>query len=276
MIREANGRKTILAIAVALGAGLILAPVAQGILLGHWTFNGDNANDLTGNGHNGIPQGGFSYVNTPGGRGISLDGESHSVSPNVGSGVTIPAHADFDPTGIDALSIEVWVDVDVDDGGTGNNEWIVRRADSKFGIGYKIDGGLNRVTFQHNGGSGFETSGNMAGSTANIDVGFHHIVFTKPVVGDKWVHYVNGVDQGAAGGAAGWDDNGPGDVRIGWGGGNALTGIWDEVRIHDVGLSAADVLASFQVGPVIPEPGTLALFGIGLLAMNRFHRRHRG
>ena len=48
----------------------------------------------------------------------------------------------------------------------------------------------------------------------------------------------------------------------------------DEVRLYDHYMTAEEVMASFQAGPVIPEPATLGLFGLGgLLMLNR--RRHR-
>ena len=215
----------------------------QAAIIGHWTFNDDTVNDVSGNGHDGEVRGGYSYVDTPGGRGLSLDGNKNAVAKNVGSGVTIPAHVDLDPTGPDAISVEVWIDIDTDNESGANNQWIARRADSKYGIGFKSDGGLNRITYFQNGYSGFETA------PGEVDTpGFHHIVYTKNV-GDQWVLYLDNQLVWGGGGAAGWVDNGPSDILLGWGGGNALKGVWDEVTIHDVKLTAQQVSDSFVAGP---------------------------
>ena len=251
-------------LAAVIGLGLVLAPAAQGTIIGQWTFNDDTANDSSGNGHNGITQGNFVYVNTPGLRGISLDGDNGAQS-----GVLIPAHIDFDMSGSDGVTVEARVDIDTVVAGQGNNEWIARRFDSQYGIGYKSDGGANRATAHQNGSGAGETAPNL------IDgAGFYHLVYTKsPAAGIDF--YINGVDQGFGGGFAGWSDPvGANDIQIGFGGGNALVGVWDEVTIHDVVLTPTEVGNAFAAGPVIPEPASIALVGLGIVMVG-FLRRNR-
>ena len=153
----------------------------------------------------------------------------------------------------DAISVEVWIDVDTAGSSAANNQWIARRTDSKYGIGFKSDGGLNRITFQQNGGSGGESDGGELD-----DANFHHIVYTKNVF-DTWAHYFDGqLFSNFSGGAAVWmEPPGPNSIDFGWGGGNALKGIWDEVTIHDVKLSESEVIALFQAGPSTNVVNTL-------------------
>ena len=223
------------------------AAQAQTNVIGQWTFNTDTAFDSSGNGNHGVLQGNFTFVDTPGFRGISLDGDNAAQS-----GVLIPAHADFDMSGSDGVTVEAWVDIDTVVAGQGNNEWIARRFDSQYGIGYKSDGGANRATAHQNGSGAGETAPNL------IDgAGFYHLVYTKsPAAGIDF--YINGVDQGFTGGFAGWSDPvGANDIQIGFGGGNALVGVWDEVTIHDVVLTSNEVFASFSAGPSTNEAETV-------------------
>jgi len=245
-----RSRAALLPMAACLSLGLQPAVSSQAAIIAQWTFNDDTADDVSGNGHHGVPQGGFTYVDTPGdgNRGIELDGNKDAVTNNIGSGVTVPAHPDLDPTGSDEITVEVWIDVDTDDPLTGNNEWIARRSDSKYGIGFKKDGGLNRVTIHQNGGDSWESPGNM------IDApGYYHLVYSKANDGPSISLYINGVFVGFGGaGKNPWATDGPADIRFGWGGGNALKGIWDEVTIHDEKLDGFEVIERFLAGPTYP------------------------
>ena len=240
---------------IGVAGGLLIGSLATGeahaAIIAQWTFNDNTASDVSGNGHHGTPQGNFTFVDTPGGRGIEFDGDKNAVAPDIGTGVTVPAHVDLDPTGLDELSVEVWIDIDTDNSSAANNQWIARRSDSKYGIGFKDDGGLRRITYFQNGGSGFETD------PFQVDPpGFHHIVYTKNV-GEQWALYLNNQLVFGGGGAAGWDNNGPSPIWFGWGGGNALKGVWDEVTIYDVKLTAQEVSDLFNAGPSTNVVNTL-------------------
>lgn len=232
------------AIAACFALGLQPGSSAQAAIIGHWTFNDDTANDSSGNGNDGVPQGGFVYVDVAGNpenRGISLDGDNHAVTNNVGSGINFGSNALWNFLG-NPFTFAAWFAVDTSVP-QGNNEWIFGMSDSTWRIGYKADGGQNRAQVFVPGPS--ESDGGLL----EPSLSFHHVLVSKEVAGSGYEWYLDGVAQPSGGGAAPVPDNSAAELQSGFGGGNALISIMDEFTLWDTALSAQEVAAVYAAGP---------------------------
>lgn len=235
--------------ALAVVGIMLAASPVRAEIVGHWTFNegeGTNAFDSTTNGNHGVIHGNATYVELIEGAnfGLSLDGANPTTN-SPGTGINFGTSTVFEVSGSDGVTVEAWVDINTDVA-QGNNEFVFRRIDSQYGIGYKADGGANRATAHQNG----EPAGETAPNLFDAD-GFYHFVYTKsPAAGIDF--YINGVNQGFTGGFAAWSDPvGTNDLVAGVGGGNALEAVYDELVLHNVVLSGAEVLERFEAGPTL-------------------------
>jgi hypothetical protein len=118
-----------------------------------------------------------------------------------------------------------------------------------------------------------------AGPGAVSDPGFHHVVYTKSTAEELRI-YVDGVVPAGStlsgGGFGGLADNSAELLLAGMGGGNHLAAIYDELVIYDEYLFDFEVAAIYAAGPtLIPEPASIALIGMGLVAMSALRRRTR-
>jgi hypothetical protein len=222
-----------------LALGLLAGAEATGGVIGLWTFNDDTANDSSTNSNHGTPQGGFTYVDTPRGRAIALDGNEMGNPP---TGI------DFGDGGglwnflTNPFTFSVWFSVDTSVP-QGNNEWIFRMLDSSWGLGYKADSGQNRAQVFVPGAS--ESPGGLLEPPNS----FHHVLLTKNVAGMGYEWYLDGAAMLSPGGAAPVPDNTGVHLQSGFGGGNALISVMDEFVLWDEHMSAAQALAIYNAGP---------------------------
>lgn len=244
-----------LVIAAVLSAGL-WAGAVQAALIGQWTFNegaGTTAQDSTANNNDGTLLNGAGYVasaDPPGGFAASFDGANDEVS--------MGAPATFDLTSF--VSLEVWVNPTSNAGSSGE----------KMLLGKQF--GNYAMTLYHNGNAYFYWDGGGNNVSAPVGVGvLTHLVGTYD--GSALRLYTNGV---LASSLAYVDTTGvSGDpLRVGGGGGFGANyhGLVEQAAIYDQALSASEVLANFNAGP-IPEPSVAVL---ALLGLTSLWRRARG
>ena len=225
-----------------LALGLLAGAEAMGGVIGLWTFNDDTANDSSTNSNHGTPQGGFTYVDTPRGRGISLDGDDDAVAPDLGSGIDFGDGGGLWNFGVNPFSFAAWFAVDTSVP-QGNNEWIFRMLDSSWGLGYKADSGQNRAQVFVPGAS------ESPGGLLEPPLSYHHVLVTKDVAGSGYEWYLDGVEMGSPGGAAPVPENTGVHLQSGFGGGNALISVMDEFTLWDEHMSSAQALAIYNAGP---------------------------
>jgi len=187
--------------------------------------------------------------------------------------ISIPYHPELNPLMPDgqhgaAFSVECWVQPTVQS--TDPNGYTVPLA--MFGTysdpppfnnasGWNIYQepnvtGLNRWTFN------LKTVGFFSSTTKIELLKWYHLVFTFD--GAAGYFYVNGVAEASAGGITGYYANPSHDGQIGAGdnvGFGPFTGNLDEVAFYTNALSAADVLAHYQLGTnsfrALPTPPTV-------------------
>jgi hypothetical protein len=119
-----------------------------------------------------------------------------------------------------------------------------------------------------------QTNNNIHASAATDEWVHLTMTFDGTVEGNNFILYVNGVKQSEKDYL--YDDVGNStgvsfDIGLNARNNAYYDGDIDEVRIYDTALSASDVLATYEAGPVlIPEPTTLTLLALsGLCAARR-------
>lgn len=277
--KESKRALSILGAAVAMG--FALAPVAQGAIIGQWLLNGD-LNDSSGNGNHGVfegAEGSGSFVATPGGgQGVYLNGVNNSDGGKVNFG----SPELFDRSGDKATSIEAWVKLAAGAQTGRIHNLFGWEITSSFGLMY--EGGHEWL---HRHGVGYHGTG--GGATPVIETS--HINQVSDVLPDQWHHVVAVKDKPgqdavgffldgqlvnySGGRAPIVDAIADQDLSFGDGSGNRLEGTWDQVTLWDEYLSAEQVADLYAAGPVIPEPTSIALIGMGLLAFCGLRRRNR-
>jgi len=223
-------------------SGLLAAPLAHAAVIGHWTFNegeGVVIVDHSGQGNRGQVIAGGTFVSSPGGFAIALDGNDDEV--NFGQ----PAIFDF--TG-QAFTIEAWVQAARSQGG--QNHGIFGKSPQSWLLGFEIRfNWFKRFNFKFTNG-GAENPENVL----DFDL-YHHLLATRGANGSDPVQfYVNGVcvtnglGQCDAGGLQDLLSEDV-DVVAGRASGNHLECQIDEIRVQDVRVDAAQALALFNAGP---------------------------
>ena len=281
--KESKRALSILGAAVAMG--FALAPVAQGAIIGQWLLNGD-LNDSSGNGNHGVfegAEGSGSFVATPGGQGVYLNGVNNSDGGKVNFG----SPELFDRSGDKATSIAAWIKLAAGEQSGRIHNIFGWEITSSFGLMYERPPG--DVAWLHRHGVGYHGTGggstpviestctpNCDGEVSDVQPDqWHHLVAVKDRPGQDAVGlFLDGQLVNYSGGRAPIVDViADQDLSFGDGSGNRLEGTWDQVTLWDEYLSASQVADLYAAGPVIPEPTSIALIGMGLLAFCGLRRR---
>jgi len=226
-----------------------LADLTDG-LVAHYTFDG-NANDATGNGHNGTVYGGAGYSAGISGSAIDLDGIDDYV--RVADATDLRMEDNFSATAwVNPASLEQMVILNKA-GGIGNpNSHAVNYA-------MYLDAGDAGAHFENPSDADW-TIRSSGGVTSNT---WQHVAFTKE--GDSFTLYLNGTLADSASYSF-TEASGTYDLSIGvflygnYGAGlvEFFEGQIDEVRIYDRALSSG------EVGQLaVPEPATAVSLIVG-------------
>lgn len=205
-------------------------------LVAYYPFDGD-ANDYSGNGHNGVENGGVTYSNGPIGRSVNFDGTSGFISSNEAPLLT------------DRISIATWVNPKL------------QRFDNYTNGGIVVNGGDYEIAITANTNTIryalFEVTGTSAwtdtGIPINIDM-WSHIVVTYD--GSNVLTYLNGLEvhRGSYSGSmpetsyklgvgGRYLSQGQSVPSDGWY--SFFNGKIDDLRIYDRALSTEEITALF-------------------------------
>jgi len=248
--------------------GAILFPAkADCDVIDQWTFNEGSGLTVRSGGSlrtNGTITG-ANWVATPGGSGLSFDGDNDIVRFLDSSGWA---------NGLESRSVEMWIKGPV--GGFTAGIWqdVLVKSDQGASMGMY----LSIVDKKPYHSPSHSSSTVLAADT------WYHIVYVATYGGREYF-YVNGSEVSSEYDlprAAIISDGG--ELNIGgfyssyWAGqGDPVredfAGVIDEIIVHDTDLSAGDVLASYQVGPVVPEPATMLIMSVGGGIMLAWRRR---
>ncbi|MFI4861702.1 MAG: LamG domain-containing protein [Phycisphaerales bacterium JB063] len=263
---------------VAAGA-LAVAGVSHAGLVNSYTFNDGTANDSVGSANGTLMgtatvSGGAALLNG-GGDGnsyIDLGAGVATAAANAGTAGAISAEA-F----VTMNSLANWAVIfsfgnsgpELDRDGSNGEYW---QLIPQNGAG---NGELRSTT--HTGTGNLETFGDGGLLSTGTEL---HIVNTLDFGAGTNTLYLNGTQVAQVGIQAGFDPTtygATGDVqnwlgRSQWGD-PSLDASINEFNIYDTALTANEVAANFAAGPTVPEPGSLALLGLGGLAILRRRRR---
>ena len=277
-----------IAAAIAMAAILALAgPNAQAALIAHYTFDGSNANDVTGNGNNGTLNATPTFVTdvapVPG-------GSSHAISFNNG-GTTNDDYVDLpegdgpDDPDTDAdlfingsLTVAAWIKIEA------------RSGVDEIGAASMVTSQQTESPWQQNYNLRVYYAGHPESNKVNFtirDIGETKVSLDDPVVPDlnEWIHYAATFDS--TDGATKLFRNGEeivSDTFTGTAGFNAadltasladgglapgkgfndsnFNGLLDDVRIYDEALSQPEIQDL-----AIPEPASFMVLLLGGLAV---------
>ena len=286
--------KTLAIMTAALGAaspmlaiGSAQAALVDG-LVAYYPLDG-NANDLSANANHMTENGtGIDYV-------AGRVGQAVDLSPNewlsvTGTDIFGNTGTTNNDTSATAYTWQAWVNPLADV--TSSDDYILSTTLSAvsgqgFAISARIDTSEQLDVFKQQAGNGWWNNHQNALPTA-LDDGWYHVLATWSTTSGMNV-YVNGVldngtETGSSGGLElspavavdglniGADQNvGPGDSTPS----RFFDGQIDEVAIWDRVLTTDEIAALYNggAGTAIPEPGSLALLGLGGLMMIQRRRR---
>ena len=252
---------------------LYAASGARGELIGLWSFDG-NALDSSGKGNHGTLQNGAGFsVDTPplfGGQSLNVAGGTQHV--------LVPHHPSLDVTG--EITIAAWIKPSMAGAGW---DGILAKSPSSNGSAanhagnyeLRVENTSRRLTFLYQQG-GVNDTGDAFSVDAVVNSGaWQHVAVTSAA--GVATFYVNGAAVGVADpGTATFGAINTNPLYIGSRADlfTVMDGLMDEVGLWNHALSPAEIqqLAS---GPVIPEPSTLVLAGLGLVSLWLGSRRPR-
>ncbi len=260
----------------ALGAALAIALLAsptRADLVAYYTFDDGTATDLSGNGNHGIESSGVTYsTDVPLAPGLSFE------TPQTGADydIVVPTSASLEGIS-DELTLSFWMKADVE----GQNNWvrIFQHANEGNGTqGWLVDrysgSGETNIRVDTTGAGG-QFNQNLAEGVGGdtFDREWHHIAYILDE--GTWTEYVDGMaSSGPYNHGDGFSNTRP--LYIGGRNGNAeYVGLLDEIAVWDTALEHDQVILLSDGAPAnnIPEPATLALLGLGALALIRRRRR---
>jgi len=243
---------------------LTLSVSANAGLIAHYSFDGALTADSSGNGH--------TLANGAGGP-SSTTGKFGNAADFAGGTFLFSASSAFNLVNGN-FAVALWYQAAQSSFST-----MIGKNTSNSDAGWAINHST-LVTGDLNDGTG----GTVSTATPGDDQSeFHHVVYQK--IGSTLELYLNGVLVSTVGGASGNTTGNAfaiGTRNISAGGGEnsggasqKFNGLMDEVYIFENALSQGEInnLVTFNSLESIPEPGALALFGLGLLGLGFAHRR---
>jgi len=244
--------------ALFAAALMLMAFPASGGVVGYYSFDADNANDLSPNANHGTVGGSMTFqTDTPLASGKSLRSYAGGGAGNV---VTVPTSPSLEAIN-HSLSVSDWMKSILGDNGnwvrlyqhanegSGTQGWMVNRYSNNNEVNVRVD------TL----GSGGQFNQNIVrGGPAPFDGTWHHMVFTLET--GMWNKYQDGVPIGT-----GVYNHGQGlsNTRplymFGRNGVGNYVGFLDEVAVYDTRLTPADVQYLYAGGdplnlPAAPPP----------------------
>ncbi|NQT02723.1 MAG: LamG domain-containing protein, partial [Planctomycetes bacterium] len=217
-------------------------------LVAHWPLDGDAA-DLSGNGHDGTPNGDPAFV--PGRFDQALEFTGSPQYVNCGTGVSFTTVGDGGTT--EGYTISVWINP-YNPGGDGK---ICGDLDDP---GWGAAGGFKLALYQtriesdvrDSSGRFFSREATEPDGLALEENTWYHVAVVYDDAGDTYTEYINGevsrsvsVTQGVAASTA--------DFRIGTDTpnlGHYFNGLLDDLRIYDSALTETEILGVMQGGGV--------------------------
>ncbi|MEM9345948.1 MAG: LamG domain-containing protein [Planctomycetota bacterium] len=260
--------KTGFVLKAALVASIATAGSASAGLVGHWTFDSDYTS-TTGMNNATEPVSGNNIDNTD----FQIGGGSASFSGSGNSDEVVVGDIDLTGTG---YTLMAWV---LSDGNSLGNDYIAGK-ENAYHLGIRSSGTVWGSVRTDAGGNTFTPTGDNGSTIATTGNTWSHIVVVYD--GTSLLRYVDGTLTGNAVANSGNMLPNDTDFKIGNDSGSAnrlFVGNIDDVALFDEALSAADILAIYNgglagqnVAQVIPEPGSLALLGLGGLCLMRRRR----
>jgi hypothetical protein len=236
----------VLVLLLGIAAG---TAVADPNLVAWWEFDegsGSSAGDSSGYGNTGTINGATWVDDQFGGKALSFDGTDDGVVASVGSGSLA--------MGGDQLTIAAWIYP------TSDSAWdrIVVRAGSYYFSRYNVSDPYNALYIMGSDPEGWSKSA-LGAVPLNT---WTHVAFVYD--GSNAISYIDFEYSNTTARTGNLINTGD-DVVIGGYDAEQFDGMIDDVRIYDRALTAGEIAA-------IPEPATIALLGLGGLALLRKKR----
>ena len=244
---------------LALAAAMCFATTAHAGLLGFYSFDAGTAVDLSGNGNHGTLGGG---VAAPTFTASGFEGGAFNFDGN--DFIDLPININF--SNLPNLTMGAWVNADL----LGTRETILSHDTGSFDRTLTMDDRGSAAGY-----SAFTGTGVGFGGTATVGLWtFVAVVYDGTTVtvdvGGTRTSYTDNTDL----------DVGETFTRVGQNPGFLLetfNGSIDNVFFYDMALSGAqlDAIRRGGAAAIVPEPGSLSLFGLSALALI-WMRRKRG